>query len=170
MPNSSATPASSEPSALYDPPELREDRWEQAGRRLLAKMIGEFAHEGIIEPEPEPERLLDSTASPDLERRATLVPYPSSDREESGFASAPASAAAPASDQARKLTPTVSPVPDRTPADSAPSGAAHTSVAGNPDTPHPRYAPYTLRLDAGGSSLSAPAVPRTTVGALTPPR
>ncbi|WP_371552739.1 IucA/IucC family siderophore biosynthesis protein [Streptomyces sp. NBC_00554] len=150
-------------------------------------MIGEFAHEGIIQPEPEPERLLDSTASPDLERRATLVPYPSPDREESGFAPATASppapatasatAPAPGSDQARKLIPTASPdpspnsfpdpsaypsrnlsahpetspIPDRTPMDSAPSGAAHTSVASTPHAPHPRYAPYTLRLDAGGS-------------------
>ncbi|WP_369232830.1 IucA/IucC family siderophore biosynthesis protein [Streptomyces sp. R21] len=55
MPNPSATPASGEPPALYDPPELREERWEQAGRRLLAKMIGEFAYEEIIQPEPEPE-------------------------------------------------------------------------------------------------------------------
>lgn len=193
MPNSSATPASSEPSALYDPPELRKDRWEQAGRRLLAKMIGEFAHEGIIqpepEPEPEPERLLDSAASPDLERSATLVPYPSPDREESGFAPATASppapaptsatAPAPGSDQARKLIPTASPdpspnpfpdpsaypsrnlsahpetspIPDRTPMDSAPSGDAHPSVTSTPHAPHPRYAPYTLRLDAAWQPL-----------------
>ncbi|MGW3634791.1 IucA/IucC family protein, partial [Streptomyces sp. NPDC005122] len=51
MPNPSASPASEGLSALYDPPELREDRWEQAGRRLLAKMIGEFAHEEIVRPE-----------------------------------------------------------------------------------------------------------------------
>ncbi|PBC60853.1 IucA/IucC family protein [Streptomyces sp. Tue6028] len=55
MPNFSANPASAATPSLYDPPELREDRWERAGRRLLAKMIGEFAYEGIIEPEPEPE-------------------------------------------------------------------------------------------------------------------
>lgn len=51
MPNPSASPASEGLSALYDPPELREDRWEQVGRRLLAKMIGEFAHEEIVRPE-----------------------------------------------------------------------------------------------------------------------
>lgn len=52
MPNPSATPASGEPSLLYDPPELSRERWEGAGRRLLAKMIGEFAHEEILRPEP----------------------------------------------------------------------------------------------------------------------
>ncbi|MFJ4928286.1 IucA/IucC family protein [Streptomyces sp. NPDC088736] len=56
MPNPSASPASAELSALYDPPELRADRWERAGRRLLAKMIGEFAHEEIVRPEQGPPR------------------------------------------------------------------------------------------------------------------
>ncbi|MGV9708264.1 IucA/IucC family protein [Streptomyces sp. NPDC003483] len=56
MPNPSASPASAELSALYDPPELRADRWERAGRRLLAKMIGEFAHEEIVMPEQGPPR------------------------------------------------------------------------------------------------------------------
>ncbi|MFW6692085.1 IucA/IucC family protein [Streptomyces sp. MAR4 CNX-425] len=28
--------------------------WDPAARRLLAKMLGEFAYEGIVEPEPEP--------------------------------------------------------------------------------------------------------------------
>ncbi|WP_261994665.1 IucA/IucC family protein [Streptomyces sp. ME109] len=56
MPNPPASPASAELSVLYDPPELREDRWERAGRRLLAKMIGEFAHEEIVRPEQEPPR------------------------------------------------------------------------------------------------------------------
>ncbi|WP_308403319.1 IucA/IucC family protein [Streptomyces sp. BV286] len=55
MPNPSAAPAPGEPSCLYDPPELNPQRWERAGRRLLAKMIGEFAHEEILVPEPEPE-------------------------------------------------------------------------------------------------------------------
>ena len=41
MPNSSATPGSGEPSALYEPAELGKDRWEQAGCRLLAKLTGE---------------------------------------------------------------------------------------------------------------------------------
>ncbi|MEV0114015.1 IucA/IucC family siderophore biosynthesis protein [Streptomyces sp. NPDC050844] len=51
-PPASVTPTSREPSALYDPPELTPDRWMRGGRRLLAKMIGEFAYEEIIEPVP----------------------------------------------------------------------------------------------------------------------
>ncbi|MGW7275134.1 IucA/IucC family protein [Streptomyces sp. NPDC054864] len=56
MPNPSVPPTSREPSALrdpsvlYDPPELTPDRWARGGRRLLAKMVGEFAYEEIIEP------------------------------------------------------------------------------------------------------------------------
>ncbi|MWA14071.1 IucA/IucC family siderophore biosynthesis protein [Streptomyces sp. BA2] len=45
-------PALHGPSALYDPPELTPDRWARGGRRLLAKMVGEFAYEEIIEPVP----------------------------------------------------------------------------------------------------------------------
>ncbi|WP_367049320.1 IucA/IucC family siderophore biosynthesis protein [Streptomyces sp. Je 1-332] len=41
-----------DPSVLYDPPELTPDRWARGGRRLLAKMVGEFAYEEIIEPVP----------------------------------------------------------------------------------------------------------------------
>ncbi|MEV6753496.1 IucA/IucC family siderophore biosynthesis protein [Streptomyces sp. NPDC051214] len=52
MPNPSVPPTSREPFALYDPPELTADRWATAGRRLLAKMVGEFAYEEIIEPVP----------------------------------------------------------------------------------------------------------------------
>ncbi|MFD4479905.1 IucA/IucC family protein [Streptomyces sp. NPDC058471] len=52
MPNPSVPPTSREPSALYDPPELTADRWARCGRRLLAKMIGEFAYEEIIKPVP----------------------------------------------------------------------------------------------------------------------
>ncbi|MFD3578868.1 IucA/IucC family protein [Streptomyces sp. NPDC058644] len=52
MPNPSVPPTSREPSALHDPPELTPDRWARAGRRLLAKMVGEFAYEEIIEPAP----------------------------------------------------------------------------------------------------------------------
>ncbi|MGW6021931.1 IucA/IucC family protein [Streptomyces sp. NPDC055099] len=52
MPNPSVPPTPREPSALYDPPELTADRWATAGRRLLAKMVGEFAYEEIIEPVP----------------------------------------------------------------------------------------------------------------------
>ncbi|MGW7067952.1 IucA/IucC family protein [Streptomyces sp. NPDC054855] len=53
MPNPSVPPTPREPSALYDPPELTADRWATAGRRLLAKMVGEFAYEEIIEPVPD---------------------------------------------------------------------------------------------------------------------
>ncbi|MEU5958847.1 IucA/IucC family siderophore biosynthesis protein [Streptomyces sp. NPDC047525] len=52
MPNPSVPPTSREPSALYDPPELTPDRWASGGRRLLAKMVGEFAYEEIIKPAP----------------------------------------------------------------------------------------------------------------------
>ncbi|MFF8654211.1 IucA/IucC family protein [Streptomyces huasconensis] len=52
MPNPSASPISHPSAALYDPPELTQDRWREVGRRLLAKMIGEFAYEEIIRPEP----------------------------------------------------------------------------------------------------------------------
>ncbi|MGW1893034.1 IucA/IucC family protein [Streptomyces sp. NPDC002004] len=52
MPNSSVAPTSGEPPALYDPSELTRDGWDRAGRRLLAKMIGEFAYEEIIRPVP----------------------------------------------------------------------------------------------------------------------
>ncbi|MCF3961805.1 IucA/IucC family siderophore biosynthesis protein [Streptomyces fuscigenes] len=39
---------------MYAPPELTPERWASASRRLLAKLVGEFAYEEIIEPEPEP--------------------------------------------------------------------------------------------------------------------
>ncbi|GGV61579.1 iron transporter [Streptomyces longisporoflavus] len=59
MPNPTVPPTSREPSTsressvLYDPPELTPDRWERGGRRLLAKMVAEFAYEEIIEPTPD---------------------------------------------------------------------------------------------------------------------
>ncbi|MEU6995064.1 IucA/IucC family siderophore biosynthesis protein [Streptomyces sp. NPDC046465] len=37
---------------MYDPPELNQHRWREAGCRLLAKMIGEFAYEEVIQPVP----------------------------------------------------------------------------------------------------------------------
>ncbi|MCI3933492.1 IucA/IucC family protein [Streptomyces sp. AN091965] len=52
MPNPSGPHKPQDPAALYDPPELTHDRWEQAGRRLLAKIISEFAYEEIIQPVP----------------------------------------------------------------------------------------------------------------------
>ncbi|MFE3830739.1 IucA/IucC family protein [Streptomyces sp. NPDC059092] len=42
------------PVALFAPPELNPAAWERAAGRLLAKTLGEFAYEGIIDPEPVP--------------------------------------------------------------------------------------------------------------------
>ncbi|OEJ24653.1 IucA/IucC family protein [Streptomyces agglomeratus] len=39
---------------LLAPPELKPDTWDLAARRLLAKMLSEFAYEEIIEPVPQP--------------------------------------------------------------------------------------------------------------------
>ncbi|WP_073228177.1 IucA/IucC family protein [Streptomyces sp. NBRC 110465] len=39
---------------LFSPPELDRQIWDRAAARLLAKMLGEFAYEKIIEPVPEP--------------------------------------------------------------------------------------------------------------------
>ncbi|WP_398859889.1 IucA/IucC family protein [Streptomyces chengmaiensis] len=44
------------PTALYAPPGLNQQAWERAARRLLAKMLGEFAYEEIIEPVPAADR------------------------------------------------------------------------------------------------------------------
>ncbi|MBO1335803.1 IucA/IucC family siderophore biosynthesis protein [Streptomyces sp. VRA16 Mangrove soil] len=52
MPNPPVVPSSGEPPALYDPPELTRENWDRAGARLLAKLIGEFAYEGILRPVP----------------------------------------------------------------------------------------------------------------------
>ncbi|MCX3060534.1 IucA/IucC family protein [Streptomyces beihaiensis] len=52
MPNPSDVPSPGEPPLLYDPPELTRASWSRAGGRLLAKLIGEFAYEGIVEPVP----------------------------------------------------------------------------------------------------------------------
>ncbi|KUF13142.1 IucA/IucC family protein [Streptomyces silvensis] len=50
MPNPSDPATSRGPFDLYDPPELTGERWEAAGRRLLAKIVGEFAYEEILRP------------------------------------------------------------------------------------------------------------------------
>jgi hypothetical protein len=63
VPNPSAAPTPGEPSWLYDPPELSPERWEGAGRRLLAKMIGEFAHEEILVPEADGNRSVEAAAA-----------------------------------------------------------------------------------------------------------
>ncbi|MFF8556665.1 IucA/IucC family protein [Streptomyces sp. NPDC015501] len=39
---------------LFSPPELNRQIWDRAAARLLAKMLGEFAYEKIIEPVPDP--------------------------------------------------------------------------------------------------------------------
>ncbi|MET9482592.1 IucA/IucC family protein [Streptomyces sp. NPDC006638] len=39
-------------AALFSPPELNPRAWDRAAARLLAKMLGEFAYEEIIEPRP----------------------------------------------------------------------------------------------------------------------
>ncbi|MEU6120858.1 IucA/IucC family siderophore biosynthesis protein [Streptomyces sp. NPDC047123] len=52
MPNPSAGQLPRPSTELYDPPELNRERWREAGRRLLAKMIGEFAYEQVIRPVP----------------------------------------------------------------------------------------------------------------------
>ncbi|MFC7471241.1 hypothetical protein ACFQVA_32560 [Actinomadura keratinilytica] len=44
--------SAAEGPALHAPPELTADAWRRAERRLLAKMLGEFAYEEIIEPHP----------------------------------------------------------------------------------------------------------------------
>ncbi|MEU6845419.1 IucA/IucC family siderophore biosynthesis protein [Streptomyces sp. NPDC046716] len=53
MPNPPVVPSSGEPPVLYTPPELTPDTWRRAGARLLAKLIGEFAYEGIVRPVPD---------------------------------------------------------------------------------------------------------------------
>ncbi|NBE51289.1 IucA/IucC family protein [Streptomyces boluensis] len=53
MPDTSAAGPSAEPHPLSVPPELTAGTWERAARRLLAKMLAEFAHEEIITPEPQ---------------------------------------------------------------------------------------------------------------------
>ncbi|MGW4460165.1 IucA/IucC family protein [Streptomyces albidoflavus] len=52
MPHPPADQSRPEGPALHTPPELTADAWRRAERRLLAKMLGEFAYEEIIEPHP----------------------------------------------------------------------------------------------------------------------
>ncbi|MEV1054944.1 IucA/IucC family siderophore biosynthesis protein [Streptomyces sp. NPDC049887] len=53
MPKSPATADSDEPTALLAPAELNPETWQRASVRLLAKTLGEFAYEEIIEPLPQ---------------------------------------------------------------------------------------------------------------------
>lgn len=41
-------------SPLFCPPELNPDTWERAAGRLLAKLLGEFSYEEIVQPVPDP--------------------------------------------------------------------------------------------------------------------
>ncbi|SDK32999.1 IucA/IucC family protein [Streptomyces indicus] len=76
MQNSAAAPDSAERPSLYDPPELDRAAWHLAGRRLLAKMLGEFAYEEIVQPSPTPSPSPDPVPSgehtPGAPRRHTL--------------------------------------------------------------------------------------------------
>ncbi|EHM23841.1 MULTISPECIES: IucA/IucC family protein [Streptomyces] len=54
MPIYPASRESAESPQLFSPPELNRQIWDRAAARLLAKMLGEFAYEKIIEPVPEP--------------------------------------------------------------------------------------------------------------------
>jgi siderophore synthetase component len=47
---------------LHLPPELDEETWHRVGRRLLAKLLSEFAYEEVLTPEPDP------TAGPEAYR------------------------------------------------------------------------------------------------------
>ncbi|GGU06410.1 MULTISPECIES: IucA/IucC family protein [Streptomyces] len=59
MPSSPAT----HDSALFSPPELNPAAWTRASARLLAKTVGEFAYEEIVEPVPADDR--DHAGRPD---------------------------------------------------------------------------------------------------------
>nr|WP_231626904.1 IucA/IucC family siderophore biosynthesis protein [Streptomyces apocyni] len=52
-----------DPPTLYDPPELNRAAWDLAARRLLGKLLGEFAYEEIIRPVPAPEPASDSPST-----------------------------------------------------------------------------------------------------------
>ncbi|MFF3150396.1 IucA/IucC family protein, partial [Streptomyces sp. NPDC057927] len=156
MPHPSATPASGELPALYDPPELRKDRWDQVGRRLLAKMIGEFAHEEIVRPEPE------SDMDPGAEPGSRSEPGSGSEQE-------------PGSEARRGAEGKVAPLRGEhhpatgldTSAGAASSRPSPRPASAHHDTPYrdtPRentghenightdtLRPYAVRLDAGGS-------------------
>ncbi|MFD3413170.1 IucA/IucC family protein [Streptomyces cyaneofuscatus] len=54
MPTYPASHDSVEPHPLLSPPELNRQVWDRVAARLLAKMLGEFAYEEIIEPERRP--------------------------------------------------------------------------------------------------------------------
>ncbi|MEU7583078.1 IucA/IucC family siderophore biosynthesis protein [Streptomyces sp. NPDC041068] len=113
MPNPSASQISRPAAELYDPPELTQDRWQEAGRRLLAKMIGEFAYEEIIRPVPAAEGATDTyrlhlepsdpetpSPSPTLTPTPTRTPSPAS----TSLSSPPPPSPSTAGDQGTYLT------------------------------------------------------------------
>lgn len=50
MPPYPANHESAEPPELLTTPELNRTVWDRVATRLLAKMLGEFAYEEVIEP------------------------------------------------------------------------------------------------------------------------
>lgn len=48
----SQSPATHDSTDLFSPPELTPQNWDRAAARLLAKTLGEFAYEEIVEPRP----------------------------------------------------------------------------------------------------------------------
>ncbi|MGI5480229.1 IucA/IucC family protein [Streptomyces lavendofoliae] len=85
MPKSPVTFDSAEPPApptAAGPPELNPRAWARASRELLAKMLGEFAYEEIIEPAPRPATPPDPTRAATGDARAAT----GDDRPETGDA------------------------------------------------------------------------------------
>ncbi len=56
---------------LHQPAELTADSWARAARRLLAKLIGEFAYEEVLIPQPESAPHDGAAGTPQTARRAT---------------------------------------------------------------------------------------------------
>ncbi|MGF1339826.1 IucA/IucC family protein [Streptomyces flavovirens] len=54
MPTYPARQDSAEPFPAHDTPELTGAVWDRVSARLLAKMLGEFAYEEVVEPAPDP--------------------------------------------------------------------------------------------------------------------
>ncbi|MET7616675.1 IucA/IucC family siderophore biosynthesis protein [Streptomyces sp. NPDC005408] len=70
MPKSLATHDSEQPPGIpFTPPGLNPQTWDRASGRLLAKMLGEFAYEEIIEPVPDRQAL-----APTAPTRTTPAP------------------------------------------------------------------------------------------------
>ncbi|QPP10484.1 IucA/IucC family siderophore biosynthesis protein [Streptomyces bathyalis] len=76
------------------PPGMDPDSWRRAGRRLLVKMISEFAYEEIIRPEPDTEPDQESRPEPDTETEAAAGSGARSGTERTASAAAPPGAPA----------------------------------------------------------------------------